>query len=46
MSLLNLQNKPQTRSLKIKPTHVGYRTGLNYDGIESLLEIDEGEQHR
>lgn len=46
MSLLNLQNKPRTRSLKIKPTHMGYRAGLNYDDIESLLEIGEGEQHR
>jgi hypothetical protein len=45
ISLLNLQNKPQTRSLKIKPTHMGYRAGLNYDDIESLLENGEGEQH-
>lgn len=45
-ALLNLQNKPQRRSLKIKPTHMGYREGLNYDDVESLLEFGEGERHR
>jgi hypothetical protein len=45
-ALLNAQSKPRRHSLKIKPTHMGYRAGLNYDDIESLLELGEGERHR
>jgi hypothetical protein len=43
---LSLQNLPRRRTLKIKPIHMGYKAGLNYDSIESLLEYGEGEQHR
>jgi hypothetical protein len=43
---LSLENRPLRRTLKIKPAHMGYRTGLNYDDIESVLEYGEGEQHR
>ena len=43
---LSLDNQPRRRTLKIKPAHMGYRTGLNYDDVESLLEYGEGEQHR
>jgi hypothetical protein len=43
---LSFQSQPRRRTLKIKPAHMGYRTGLNYDDIESLLEYGEGEQHR
>lgn len=43
---LSLQNRPPRRTLKINPVHMGYRAGLNYDAIESLLEYGEGEQHR
>jgi hypothetical protein len=39
-------NQPRRRTLKIKPVPMGYRTGLNYDDIASLLEYGEGEQHR
>lgn len=45
-ALLSLQNEPQRRSVKIEPTHMGYRAGLNYDDVESLLEFSEGERHR
>ncbi len=45
-ALLNLDNKPAHRTLTIKPIHMGYRAGLNFDDIESLLEYGEGEQHR
>lgn len=41
-----LDNRHRPRTLKIKPVHMGYRAGLNYDDIESLLEYAEGEQHR
>ena len=45
-ALLGVNNKPPRRTLKIKPTHLGHKPGLNYDNIESLLEYGEGEQHR
>ena len=45
-ALLNLETKPRRRALKIKPTHMGYRAGLNYDEIGALIEYGEGEQHR
>lgn len=37
---------PRQRTLAIAPSHMGYRPGLNYDSIESLLERGEGELHR
>ena len=43
---LSVHNQPLRRTLNIKPLHMGYRTGLNYDDVESLLEYGEGEQHR
>ena len=43
---LSLQNQLPRRTLKIKPVHMGYRAGLHYDDVESLLEYGEGEQHR
>ena len=45
-ALLGVGNKPRRRTLRIKPTHMGYKPGRNYDNIESLLEYGEGEQHR
>jgi hypothetical protein len=45
-ALLGAGNQPRRRTLRIKPTRMGYRPGLNYDNIESLLEYGEGEQHR
>jgi len=44
--LLGVDKKPRRRTLQIKPTHMGYKPGLNYDSIESLIEYGEGEQHR
>ena len=32
--LLNLGDKPRRRTIEIKPTHMGYRPGLNYDDVE------------
>jgi hypothetical protein len=43
---LSLENEARDRTLKIKPVHMGYRPGLNYDIVESLLECGEGDQHR
>ena len=34
------------RSFRVKAHHMGYRPGLNYDSIESLLEYGESENHR
>jgi hypothetical protein len=45
-ALLQLENKPQSRTLKITPFPMGYRPGLNYDDVESLIEYGEGERHR
>ena len=43
---LSNENRPRRRTIKIRPSHMGYRPGLNYDDIGSLLEYAEGEQHR
>jgi len=45
-ALLGLESKPRRRTLKIKPTPMGHKPGLNYDNIESLLEYGEGDRHR
>ncbi len=44
-ALLNIETKPRRRTLRIKPARMGYKPGLNYDNIESLLEYGEGERH-
>jgi hypothetical protein len=46
LALLHLDQKPTRRRIEIKPVHMGYRAGLNYDDIESLLEFGEGDEHR
>jgi hypothetical protein len=46
LALVNLDSTPRGRKLNIKPTHMGYRPGLNHDDIASLLEYGESEQHR
>jgi hypothetical protein len=43
---LSLENGSRKRTLQIKPVHMGYRAGLNYDDVESLLEYGESEEHR
>jgi hypothetical protein len=45
-ALLNAQASPRRTRFRIKPAHMGYRPGLNYDSVESLLEVGEGDQHR
>jgi hypothetical protein len=45
-ALLNLETAPKQRSVNIQPFPMGYKAGLNYDDIESLLEYGEGEAHR
>jgi len=45
-ALLGAGNGPRPRTLTIKPVHMGYKPGLNYDSIESLVEYGEGERHR
>jgi hypothetical protein len=45
-AILNLESTPNHRSLKIQPFPMGYKAGLNYDDIESLLDYGEGEVHR
>ena len=45
-ALVTVEAQPRRRTIKIKPAHMGYRAGLNYDNVESLLEYGEGERHR
>ena len=45
LALLNAESRTP-RTLKIKPTNMGGRPGLNYDDIESLIEYSEGVEHR
>ena len=40
------QTEAPPRSLQIKPTPMGFRLGMNYDDVESLLALGEGDQHR
>ena len=44
-ALLNTERRPQPRAIEIKPTRMGYKPGLNYDSIESLVEYGEGDRH-
>ena len=45
-ALVKANAPTQRRQLRVKPTHMGYRAGLNYDDVESLLGYAEGESHR
>lgn len=45
VALLDAANKPRRRTIRIEPAHMGYKPGLNYDSIESLLEYGEGDAH-
>ena len=45
-ALLGVGSENRPRSLTIKPAHMGYKTGLDHDNIESLLEYGEGDRHR
>jgi hypothetical protein len=45
-ALLGVDSRPRRRTLRITPARMGYKPGLDYDNIESLLEYGEGEGHR
>jgi hypothetical protein len=45
-ALLNSKTRARRRTLTITPTHMGYRSGLDYDSVASLLELGEGKTHR
>lgn len=45
-ALLRAGESRPRRSFEIRPVRMGYRAGLNYDDVESLVEYGEGEQHR
>jgi len=36
----------RTRTLRIEPVNMGQKPGLNYDDIEGLICLAEGEDHR
>jgi hypothetical protein len=46
MALMHQEQMPRGRTLKIVPVGMGYRPGLNYDDIESLIGYGEGDEHR
>jgi hypothetical protein len=46
LGLLASETRPKRGRFRVKPTHMGYRPGLNYDSVESLLEYGEGDSHR
>jgi hypothetical protein len=43
---LATKQSQSARAFEIKPLSLGYKPGLNYDDIASLLEYGEGEHHR
>lgn len=45
-ALLGERARRRRRSLKIRPVHMGYKTGLDYDDVASLVEYAEGKEHR
>lgn len=46
LALLYVEQKLGRRAIQIKPVHMGFRAGLNYDNVELLLRYGEGDQHR
>jgi len=46
LALAAQTSQPVRSGFRVMPSHMGYRAGLNYDSIESLLEYGEGEVHR
>ena len=45
-ALLKTENPAPRRIMRIAPSSMGHKPGLNYDNIESLLEYGEGDRHR
>jgi len=45
-ALLATGAPPKRSRFRVRTTHMGYRPGLNYDDVESLLAYGEGETHR
>lgn len=45
-ALLKHKTRSRRHRFQVKPTRMGYRPGLNYDSVESLIEYAEGERHR
>lgn len=45
-ALLSTRMQPRRSGFRVKPAHMGYRPGLSYDSIASLLDYAEGDEHR
>ncbi len=45
LALVARSSPPARPAFRVKARHMGYRPGLNYDDIESLLEYGEGGHH-
>ena len=46
LALATEKSRPVRSGFRVRPSHMGYRPGLNYDSVESLIEYGEGEAHR
>jgi hypothetical protein len=46
LALLTQTSQPIRSGFRVEPSHMGYRPGMDYDNIESLLESGEGQFHR
>ena len=46
LALMAQSAAPVRRGFRVKARHMGYRPGLNYDDVESLLEYGEGGHHK
>jgi hypothetical protein len=45
-ALVNAAARPSRSGFRVRPSPMGYRPGLNYDDVESLLDYAEGENRR
>jgi hypothetical protein len=46
VALVGAESRPRRTGFRVTPSHMGYRPGLNYDDVETLIEYAEGETHR
>ena len=46
IGLLQTGSTQLRSNFEVKPSNMGYRPGLNYDDVESLIEYAEGDAHK
>lgn len=45
-ALTQPKSGPRRAKFRVKPTHMGWHPGINYDDIGGLLDLAEGENRR